>query len=184
MIRVGRRAPRFQLPALVEGELRCLDSAHLAGRWQVLCFVPWLGPGEAALLDGQGRMLARLEAVFLAVAPKHFSLHQPVCGGGVGIRTASLIIDPLGRLHRCYGIARPPTPAKCNTFLIDREQVVRFHLIHDLEAKGMEALRELMTLTPWQNRQATLEEMAGMRGASARTLSDRAHGCHTRKDGL
>lgn len=154
MLLIGQRAPRFRVPALRDRALTYLDSAALHGRWVVLCCLPRLSLVEATIVDRQGAAFTCYGADFLAVAPEDHALRRPWLGR-LGALRAPLLVDPLRRLHRAYGLAPDQTLTRCRTFLIDPDGLLRFHLVHDLIGRGLSAVTEILRL--FQHRQtATL----------------------------
>ncbi len=123
MRRIGERAPRFRVPALIGGALTYIDSAQFQGRWTALCFVPYVGLVETAFLDHQANTFAQINTVTVRIP---------------------LLTDPLGRLHRFFGVTVAQMPVRCQTFLIDPDGIIRFHLVHDLNGRGMDALLEII----------------------------------------
>ena len=57
----------------------------------------------------------------------------------------------MSRLHRAFGVASAQTQVRCQTFLIDRAGLLRFHLIHDFTDRGLSALQEIVTLSQSQD---------------------------------
>lgn len=170
MVHVGETAPRFRLPALVEREFIYLDSTRFYGRWMTLCFLPSLGLPEGIGPGRQADVLAWGNAAFLGIIPNDLALRQS-CRGGFRNLPIPLLTDPLGRLHRSYRIRRPLAPDKCETFLIDPNQVIRFHLVHEFNARGMDALRELFLLSQQHDHQLIIEDLSltagGIRASNA-----------------
>jgi alkyl hydroperoxide reductase subunit AhpC len=145
MLLIGHRAPRFRVPALRDGALTYLDSAGLRGRWVVLCCLPRLSLVEATIVDRQAATFADYRAEFLAVAPDDRTLRRPWLVR-LGALRAPLLVDPLRRLHRAYGLVQDQTLTRCRTFLIDPDGLLRFHLVHDLTGRGLGAIMEILRL--------------------------------------
>lgn len=143
MRRIGERAPRFRVPALMEGAFIYIDSARFQGRWMVLCCLPSLGLVEPTFLDQQVEAFAQKGASLLAVGPEDDSLHQP-WASRIGKLRVPILADPLRRLRRSYGIARAYAPGRCRTFLMDPDGLLQFHLVHDLNGREMSALLEII----------------------------------------
>lgn len=149
MKHIGDPMPRFRAPALMEGRLTYLDSARLIGRWTALCFLPYVGIVEPAFLDHQADRFDRLDTTLLIVSSGTRPLHRLWLDRPTKPRTP-LLYDPLARLHRAFGVVPEQTPVRCQTFLIDRANLLRYHLVHDFTERGLAALHEIVTLSQAQ----------------------------------
>ena len=138
--RVGRPAPQFRLTAVMNGEPMYLHSTRYHGRWVVLCFPGLLGFVERMVLDRQGHLFARAETALLAVAPDDLLAEDPWARSS-GPVSVPLLIDPMKRLSRLYGVRQGAAPSRCHTFVIDPDNTVRFHHVHPITVRSMEALR-------------------------------------------
>lgn len=150
MVHIGKSAPSFRAPALVSGTLSYLDSTQFAGRWTTLCFLPYVGIVEPEFLDQQATNLDRIDTTLLIVSSGTRPLHRMWIGDTAKPRLP-LLTDPLGRLHRSFGVTAAQLPARCQTFLIDRAGLLRFHLVHDFTDRGLGALHEIVTLSHAQD---------------------------------
>jgi alkyl hydroperoxide reductase subunit AhpC len=56
----------------------------------------------------------------------------------------TIVGDPLRRLQRLYGGPTTHSSWRARTFLIDPDGILRFHLLHSLNERGMAALIELL----------------------------------------
>lgn len=146
MVQIGKPAPSFRAPALVAGRLSYLDSTQFAGRWTALCFLPYVGIVEPDFLDQQANNLDRIDTTLLIVSSGTRPLHRMWIGDTAKPRLP-LLTDPLGRLHRSFGVTAAQLPARCQTFLIDRAGLLRFHLVHDFTDRGLGALQEILTMS-------------------------------------
>ena len=144
MVKIGQPAPSFRLTAVTNGEIFYVDSARYAGRWVVICFPPLLGLMERMLLDRQAHLFAREDMALLAIAPDDLVTGEP-CGRTIGTVAVPFLIDPMKRLRRLYGIRRELSPARCHTFVIDADNILRFHRVHTLTVRNMEVLRRRLT---------------------------------------
>ena len=110
MVRIGKRAPCFRVPAVITGHLTYLALGQFKSRWVFLCFPPRLTPEEAAFLDRQTALgsLAENDACLIAVGQDESVLHESWA------RHAAcrliMLVDPLGRLRRAFGISTPHRP--------------------------------------------------------------------------
>jgi alkyl hydroperoxide reductase subunit AhpC len=152
MIQIGAPSPSFRLPALVDGQLALVDLAHFRTQWVVLCFVPRLELLEAVFLDRHVDAFHREGVSFLAVSPGQDPLHEGWINQFGSLRVP-IVADPLRRLHRRYRINATETPPRCQTFFIDPDGLFRFHLVHDLNGRGMSALLEILPANRTQDTQ-------------------------------
>lgn len=152
MLQIGAPSPQFRLPALVDGQLALVDLAHFRTQWVVLCFIPRLEMVEAVFLDRHVDAFHKQGVSFLAISPKPEPLHE----GWIkqfGTLSVPIVADPLRRLRRRYRIAAMETPPRCQTFLIDPEGLLRFHLVHDFNGRGMSAILEIFCANRTQDTQ-------------------------------
>jgi alkyl hydroperoxide reductase subunit AhpC len=143
MTKIGLPAPHFRVPALVKGNLIHLDSVRLRRRCLALCFLPRLGLLERGILEYHAQTFERENAHFLGVMAEGAFFSSPwqrgVWPGGL-----TPVSDPLGRLSRSFGVPRRPFTTRCQSFIIDTEGFLRYHLVHDLNGRGMSALLEIL----------------------------------------
>lgn len=144
MRQIGDRAPRFRVPALANGHLSdYFDSVLFRGRWVALSFLPYVGVIDITFFNRQAETFKQIDTVLLIVNSGSRPLHRLWIGCAEKPRIA-LLADPLGRLHRSFGITAIPPHAKCRTFLIDSEGILRLHVSHDFNEAGLSALREVI----------------------------------------
>lgn len=143
MTKIGRPAPPFRVPALVGGNLIHLDSARLRGRCLALCFLPSLGLLERGILEYHAQTFERENIHFLGVMPEGTFFSGP-WQRGVWPEGLTPVSDPLGRLSRSFGVSRRPLTSRCQSFVIDKNGLLRYHLVHDLNGRGMSALLEIL----------------------------------------
>ena len=143
MRRIGEQALTFRVPAVVEGEVTYIDPDEFLGQWVVLSFVPGLGQSERVLWDEQGKDMEELGAALLLVPVETPALYleRSLRSGRVHF---TIVGDPLGRLQRLYGGPTTHSSGRARTFLIDPDGILRFHLLHSLNERGMAALMELL----------------------------------------
>ena len=94
--------------------------------------------------------LDRIDTTLLIVSSGTRPLHRLWLDRPTKPRTP-LLYDPLGRLHRSFGVAVAQIPVRCQTFLIDRTGLLRFHLVHDFTERGLDALHEIVMLSQAQD---------------------------------
>lgn len=144
MIHIGEKAPRFRVPAMIEGRFSYVDSSQFNGRWAVLCFVPHLGQIEASSLDRQTDSPHFAGgAALLAVSSNEEVLLQ-ACISYFGNLRVILLADLLHRLHRAYRVMTTTSAARCRSFVIDPHGLLRFQLGHDLNGRGIRVLSEML----------------------------------------
>ncbi len=143
MRRIGERAFTFRLPVVVAGEMTYIDPDEFLEQWVVLSFVPSLGQSDRVRWDEQGKDMEELGAVLLVVPIEPQALYQEG-KHSIGRVHFTIVGDPQGRLQRLYGGPTTYSSGRARTFLIDPDGVLRFHLIHSLNDRGMAALRELL----------------------------------------
>lgn len=143
MTKIGHPVPHFRAPALVGGTLLLLDSAGLRGRSFTLCFLPPLGLLERAVLERHVQNFAEEKAFFLGVVDEGALFFGP-WQRDLWPKGLTLTADPLGRLARSFGVSHRPAPARCQSFVIDKDGLLRYHLVHDLNGRGMGALLEIL----------------------------------------
>ncbi|MBI4001572.1 MAG: redoxin domain-containing protein [Nitrospira defluvii] len=146
MKRIGAPSLNFRAPALVAGTLTYLGSTQFTGRWAAICFLPYLEIVEPDFVDRQANTLKQLDTTLLIVSSGTRPLHRVWIDHPTKPRTP-LLYDPLGRLHRSFGVAVAQIPVRCQTFLIDRAGLLRFHLIHDFTDHGLGAIQEILTMS-------------------------------------
>lgn len=142
--RIGRPAPPFRFMAVMKGEPMYLHSTRYQGRWVVLCFPGRLDLMERMVLDRQGHLLARADTTLLVVAPDDLVADDPRTRTA-GPVSVPLLIDPMKRLARLYGVKQGVAAGRCHTFVIDPDNRVRFHHTHPLTVRSMEALRRRLS---------------------------------------
>jgi alkyl hydroperoxide reductase subunit AhpC len=150
MEKIGKPSPSFRAPALVAGTLTYLGSTQFIGHWTALCFLPYVGIVEPDFLDHQADHLDRIDTTLLIVSSGTRPLHRLWLDRPATARTP-LLYDPLCRLHRSFGVPPAQIPVRCQTFLIDRAGILRFHLVHDFTKRGLGALHEIVTLSQSQD---------------------------------
>ena len=154
-MKIGLPAPHFRAPALVGGNLLFLDSAGLRGRSFTLCFLPPLGLCERTVLERRVRDFEDEKTFFLGVVDEGAFFFGP-WQKDLWPRGLALTADPLGRLARRYGVSRDRSPARCRSFIVDARGILCYHLIHELNDRGLSALLEILkSSAPGGYRQAS-----------------------------
>ena len=143
MTKIGHPVPHFRAPALVGGNLLLLDSTSLRGRSFTLCFLPPLGLLERAVLERRVQDFEAEKAFFLGVVDEGALFFGP-WQKDPWPRGLTLTADPLGQLSRSFGMPRYQPPARCQSCVVDALGILRYHLVHDLNGRGMSALLEIL----------------------------------------
>ncbi len=136
--------PCMRLPALIRGKLILFDLGTLRGQWGMICSLPPFDFGEAVFLNQYHRTIKREGASLLGMslgADPIFNPNLPKTKA-LGI---PLMVDPLRRLERILGLSGKPSSDRCQSFIIDPGGVIRYHLVHVLNWRGMAFLRETLT---------------------------------------
>lgn len=153
MKRNGMHALDFHGPALVERHLTYLRGTRYMNRVVVLCFLPYVGLLSADEIDRHAARFEEAGATLLIVSSGGRPLHRlwieqqnkpntPVLG------------DLCGRLHRLFGVAAAERSARCHTFMIDQEGILRLRVTHDFVDRDLETLRMTVGLTDIQRANA------------------------------
>lgn len=145
MVRIGQVVPRFPRTVVVSGDCRPLDALLLRERWIALCFPEQLNEAEMLRLNHYASLLSEAGAILLA-ALSDDTLLAPRAKGYWRQLRVPVVVDPLGRLHRSYGIVLDGVDEKSSTFLIDPNHVLKHHLVHELNSWDMDAVHRLLLL--------------------------------------
>ena len=154
-MRIGHSTiPRMRMPALLKGNLLYLDLGNLQGQWSIVCSLPPFDFGEAVFLNQYHRTIQKEGAVLwgmLSVNDPLLESHLPK----TKVLGIPLLMDPLRRLRRVLGLAEKSSSNRCQSFIIDPNGVIRYHLVHLLNWRGMsflvEILRHCQELYPQSN---------------------------------
>jgi alkyl hydroperoxide reductase subunit AhpC len=145
MVRIGKRVPSFRAPALTEEGLRYVKLGQFNDRWALLCFLPRLSYTEAVFLYRQASfgITEKKEACLVAVSPQTALFYETWTHE---MRSSGLVllIDPLHRLHRAFGIDPALALPRCQSFVIDPEGILQFLMVHDLTGDGISAFAEIL----------------------------------------
>ena len=154
VIGIGRKVPRVRMPVLLQGTLRYLALDHFEGRWALLCFPARLTYEEARFLTrGAGLPSSAGEHLFvLAVSSDPMLLHEQ-WALDLSCESTALLIDPLKRLHREFGVPLQ-RPTRCQSFVIGPCGRLEFLMVHQLKGQGISTLAEILdaAMTCYQKR--------------------------------
>lgn len=133
--------------AFMRGHYTALNSYWLSGRWLALCFPGSLHATVTARLNRQAEVLSG-EGVVMSVVLSDAKLFRLSKRQDLQQLAAPVVTDPLGRLHRFYGVERHFPFTDLNTFIVDPDRILRFTFEHAVESKDCEILRGVITRTP------------------------------------
>ncbi len=135
--------PRMRVPALLKGELILLDLGNLQGQWGMVCSLPPLEFAEAVFLNQYHRTVQKEGAVILGMLHGNDPFHE--CHlPKTKILGIPLLADTLGRLRRVLGLSEKDSSNRCQSFIFDYNGVIRYHLVHRLNWRGMSFLVEIL----------------------------------------
>ncbi len=143
MFHIGQKVPPFRTPAFMQGTLTLFDLAGCHTRWLALCGIPNFGLVEANFLDRHHEDFGRESAMLLALCPNAPTFHAPWIRQTPYVRIP-MLADPLSRLHRALNISPKALQGQCCSVLIDPSGVLKVRLIHDLNGRGINALKEAL----------------------------------------
>ena len=143
-MRIGHsRIPRMHVPALLKSQMILFDLASLQRQWSIVCYLPPFDFGEAVFLNQYQRTVQKEGATLLGMLPfadpfpdPHLPKTKVLC--------IPLLADPLQRLRRVFGLTNQPATNRCQSFIIDPQRVIRYHLIHQLNWRGLAFLMEIL----------------------------------------
>ena len=145
MKRNGMRALDFHGTALVGGVLTYLNGTRYMNRVVALCFLPYVGLLSAGEIDRHAARFDKVGATLLIVSSGG-PLHRLWIGHQDKPNTP-VLEDLCGRLHRLFGVAAREQSARCHTFMIDRNGILRLRVTHDFVDNDLETLRKVVGLT-------------------------------------
>ena len=142
-IKVGERAPDFELPGTDGSTFRLADHR---GRWVVLAFYP----GDftpvctrqfCSYRDAADR-LDELDAEVVGVSPQSLDSHERF--RAKHRLTVPLLADPERRVIRAYGVLGPAGMVRRSIFIVDPDGIVRYRQVAllGLHYQDVDRLRE------------------------------------------
>ncbi len=143
-MRIGHSTiSRMRVPALVKGNVILLDLGNLQGKWGIVCCLPPFDFGEAVLLNQYYRTVQKEGAVLLGMLFSTDPILDPSLPKTKALRVP-ILADPLRRLHRILGLPGKSSSNRCQSFAFDPQGVIRYHLVHRLNWRGMSFLIEIL----------------------------------------
>lgn len=147
MKRNGMPTLDFHGPALVEGNLTYLRGTRYLQRVVALCFLPYVGILSAGDIDRQAARFEEVGATLLIVNSGAHPLHR-LWIGQLDKPDAPIFADIGGKLRQSFGVvAAMERSARCYTFMIDRQGILRLRVTHDFVENDLETLRKIVVLT-------------------------------------
>jgi len=139
----GSTIPRMRVPALLKGKMILLDLGRLQEQWGIVCCLPPFEFADAVFLNQYHRTIKKEGSVLLGMIPWADPILDPNLpkAKALGI---PLLADPLQRLHRTLGLSGRPSSDKCQSFIFDSQGVIRYHLVHQLNWRGLSFLVEVL----------------------------------------
>ena len=170
MVKVGEKAPEFELEAYVAGEIREVSSRDYRGRWIVLFFYPadftFVCPTEIRGFAQMEEEFAKHDAVIIGASTDSAYSHKAWLERDLPEVRFPVLADTAHKLSRAYGVLiEDQGVALRGTFIIDPEGVLRYMVVSDLNTgrSVRETLRVLQALqtgelcpVDWQPGEATL----------------------------
>ncbi len=142
--------PRMCIPTFVKGQLTLFDLATLEGQWAIVCRLPTFDFGDAIFLNQCHRTVQKERVQLLGLLPSANSFLDTRVSK-VKILRVPVLADPLQRLHRAFHLRNDLHSDRCQSFIIDPQRVIRYHLIHQLNWRGLLFLIEILKHCQEQN---------------------------------
>jgi peroxiredoxin (alkyl hydroperoxide reductase subunit C) len=156
---IGKKAPDFKAPAVVDNLLGELDSADLRGKWAVVFFYPldftFVCPTEILAFSDAAPQFKELGCEVVAVSVdsqfSHYAwIRTPKNQGGLGEINIPLVSDLNKEIARSYDCLNEEAGvAFRGVFLLDPEGVVQSAIINNLPV-GRNVNEVLRTLKAFQ----------------------------------
>lgn len=136
---VGKKAPFFKMKAVIGNGEEFIDISltDFKGKWLVLFFYPqdftFVCPTELAEFSNRYSKFKEAGAELLAVSTDSEYSHQAWIQNGLGEITYPLASDKTMEVSSKYGVLlKKQGIALRGLFIIDKKQIVRYSVIHDL----------------------------------------------------
>ncbi len=135
--------PQMRVPTFVKGQLTLFNLATLEGQWAIVCRLPTFDFGDAIFLNQCYRTVQKEGGQLLGLLPSgHSCLDTRL--SKVKILRVPVLADPLQRLHRVLSLTKDLRVDRCQSFIVDPQRVIRYHLIHQLNWRGLLFLIEIL----------------------------------------
>ena len=133
----------MRVPALLQSKVTYFDLSDLKGKWSMICCLPPFDFGEAVFLNQYHRAVQKERTMLLGMLPFSDPVLDPCLPKAKALRIP-LLADPLQRLQRLFGLVGKPFTNSCQSFVVDPTRVIRYHLIHQLNWRGLAFLMEIL----------------------------------------
>lgn len=135
--------PGMRVPALLKGQMILFNLATLRGQWGIISCLPSFDYGEAIFLNQCYRTVQKEGAILLGMS----LFEDPFLNARqskTNILRIPLLADPLQRLRRVFGVSENLRANRSQSYFIDPQGVIRYHLIHPLNWRGLSFLIEIL----------------------------------------
>ena len=158
MMQIGKRAPHFDLDAVVNGQFTRIGLDDLAGRWVFLLFYPldftFVCPTELWAFSDRLEDFKRLGATVVGISGDSQYTHlawtkTPRDQGGVEGNRLPLLADIKREMSRAYGVLNDQGVALRGLFVIDPDGVIQHTTINNLSV-GRSVEEALRTIQAFQ----------------------------------
>lgn len=154
MIKVGERAPEFELEAVADGEFRNVSLNEHKGKWVVLFFWPldftFVCPTEIRSFNELYDDFKKLNCEVLGASVDSVYSHKAWVENGLGQVRFPLLSDFNKKVSRMYDVlAEDKGVALRGTFIIDPEGYLRYVVVSDLNV-GRSAKETLRVVEAFQ----------------------------------
>ena len=156
-MKIGDKLPPFRFLALKDGALWHIASEQFSGAWTCWSFLPGPSGYYTGSMDEDWQQLCSGSAdlqLLLVLPARAFPFQL-----GWGPMSCSIVVDPLGGLHRRFGLSNQ-SKMECWSFLIDPDGFIRFQLVHEPTEAGMRAMGEILKES--RRRPAVQNQEAGL----------------------
>ena len=135
--------PQMRVPTFVKGQLTLFNFATLEGQWAIVSRLPAFDFGDAIFLNQCHRTVQKEGVQLLGLLPSGNSFLDTRLSK-VKILRIPVLADPLRRLHRVFHLSNDLRLDRCQSFIIDPQRMIRYHLIHQLNWRGLLFLIEIL----------------------------------------
>ncbi len=134
---------QLTLPALINGEITQINLSSFQGHWTVFCLPPKLSLVEALFLDQQSFHFTREGAELVGLIEHSYPFPLPWIGPLTKLRYP-LISDSLGEIAENFRLSDPSHRFKSQSLLFDAKGILRCHLVHEFDGRGMAYVFEML----------------------------------------
>ena len=143
-MRIGQTTiPCMRVPALWKSQMILVNLATLRGQWGILSDLPSFDYGESIFLNQCHRTVQKERATLLGMS----LFEDPFLNtqqSKTKILRVPILADPLQRLRRIFGMSEHLRANRSHSYFIDPGGVIRYHLIHSLNWRGLSFVIEIL----------------------------------------